>query len=188
MRKCLSVTVLAAALAACGGKSAGPTTPTAKGAPTDADHDHDDAVDEAAHHDDTAGPATPTDTSPEAAAHRAELLAAENAAYEQARPVFEEFCAGCHTQGGARATGKKLGHFDMTSYPFAGHHAGEAGPKIREVLGIGGGKPTMPDDHPGAVRGDELAKIAAWAEAWDAAQAAGAHAAAAPMAMPTSGD
>jgi len=64
----------------------------------------------------------------------------------------------------------------MTFYPFAGHHAAEWGPKIRQQLGIGGGKAKMPKDKPGSVRGDDLALIEAWSRAWDAAQAAGAHA------------
>jgi hypothetical protein len=79
-------------------------------------------------------------------------------------------------EGGAKATAAKLKHFDMTSYPFAGHHAAEWGPKIRQQLGIGGGKAKMPKDKPGSVRGDDLALIEAWSRAWDAAQAAGAHA------------
>ena len=36
----------------------------------------------------------------------------------------------------------------------------------------------MPDSQPGSVTGDDLAVIAAWTKAWDAAQAAGAHPAA----------
>jgi mono/diheme cytochrome c family protein len=97
---------------------------------------------------------------------------AEQAAYAKARPVFEKHCARCHTKGGAKATAKKLDHFDMTSYPFGGHHAGTIGKTIRKVLAIGGGKPTMPADHKGAVKGDELALIAAWCDAFDAAHKA----------------
>jgi hypothetical protein len=33
----------------------------------------------------------------------------------------------------------------------------------------------MPKNNPGAVQGDDLAKVKAWAEAWKAADAAGAH-------------
>ena len=97
---------------------------------------------------------------------------AEEAAFAKAKPVFVKHCASCHTKGGAKATAKKLDHFDMTSYPFAGHHAGTMARTIRKVLGIGGGKPTMPADHKGAVKGDELAAIAAWADAFDAAHKA----------------
>ena len=62
---------------------------------------------------------------------------------------------------------------DINEYPFKGKHANEA--DIRKALGIGGGKPTMPKNKPGAVKGDDLALIAAWADAWDAAEGAGAH-------------
>ncbi|MGE5183941.1 MAG: hypothetical protein ACM31C_17845 [Acidobacteriota bacterium] len=106
---------------------------------------------------------------------KASLLADERAAFEKARPAFDRYCAGCHTRGGKHATAKKLDHFEMTSYPFGGHHAGTLGPTIRKVLAIGGGKPTMPDSKPGLVKGDDLAAIAAWTRAWDAAQAGGAH-------------
>jgi hypothetical protein len=38
------------------------------------------------------------------------------------------------------------------------------------VLGVGGkAKPTMPSDDAGAVAGDELAKVLAWADAFDGA-------------------
>jgi mono/diheme cytochrome c family protein len=109
---------------------------------------------------------------------KAALLAEEHAAYEKAKPAFEKFCAGCHTQGGKQATEKKLDHFEMTSYPFGGHHAGTIGPTIRKVLAIEGGKATMPNGKPGSVSGDDLTAIAAWSKAWDAAQTAGAHPAA----------
>ncbi len=106
------------------------------------------------------------------------LLANEHAAYEKAKPALDKYCAGCHTRGGKHATAKKLDHFEMTSYPFGGHHAGTLGPTIRKVLAIGGGKATMPDNKPGSIAGDDLAAIAAWTRAWDASQAAGAHPAA----------
>ena len=109
---------------------------------------------------------------------QAALLAAERAAYDKAKPVFDKYCAGCHTHGGKQATEKKLDHFEMTSYPFGGHHAGTLGPTIRKVLAVDGGKATMPNGKPGSVTGDDLAVITAWSRAWDAAQAAGAHPAA----------
>ena len=108
------------------------------------------------------------------------LLADEHAAFERAKPAFEKYCAGCHTQGAKQATAKKLDHFEMTKYPFGGHHAGTLGPTIRKVLAIGGGKATMPNGKPGTVQADDLAAIATWAKTWDAAQAAGAHPAAPP--------
>ncbi len=111
-------------------------------------------------------------------ADKAALLSNEHAAFEKARPAFDKYCAGCHTKGAKQATAKKLDHFDMTSYPFGGHHAGTLGPTIRKVLAIGGGKATMPDNKPGSVARDDLAAITAWTKAWDAAQAAGAHPAA----------
>lgn len=126
----------------------------------------------------TADAAVATEPAPDAAPSgpsKEELLAAEQSAYETAKPVFEKYCSACHEQGGKKATAKKLGHFDMTSWPFGGHHTGEMGPKLREVLGIDGGKATMPDDHPGAVQGDDLARVAALADAWDKAEAGGAH-------------
>jgi hypothetical protein len=108
----------------------------------------------------------------------AALLADERAAYDHAKPAFDKHCASCHVKGAKQATKKKLDHFEMSAYPFGGHHAGTLGPTIRKVLAIDGGKPTMPYGKPGTVTGDDLAAIAAWAKAWDAAQAGGAHAAA----------
>ena len=57
----------------------------------------------------------------------------------------------------------------MTTYPFGGHHAATMATTIRKVLAIGGGKPTMPANKKGAVKGDELALIAPWADAFEAA-------------------
>jgi hypothetical protein len=123
-----------------------------------------------------AEPVAPEPPAPAPVDPKAELLAAETAAYEKAKPVFAAHCARCHQQGGARAKKKTLAHFDMTSYPFGGDHAAEIGEEIREVLAIGGGKPSMPADKKGAVKGEELALIAAWADAFEAARAGGAHA------------
>ncbi|MBP8808861.1 MAG: hypothetical protein KBG48_20335 [Kofleriaceae bacterium] len=173
-------------IAGCGGKAAAP--PVAAGDGTQHGHDHDpdhhgavapaDAEadrDHLPHVDaplpDAPPPAPPTD----AAQVRVDLLAAETEAYRSARPVLERHCGRCHQRGGRQATAKKLGHFDMTTYPFGGHHADELGRVIRAVLGVGGGKPTMPAGRPGVVQGDDLAAIVAWAEAWDLAQAGGAH-------------
>jgi len=123
-----------------------------------------------------AEPARPTEPArPDPAKVKADLLAAETAAFEKAKPVFEKHCARCHTKDGKLAAKKKLDHFDMTTYPFGGHHGMEISGEIRKTLGIGGGKPTMPFDKKGAVQGDELALIAAWADAFDASHKAGAH-------------
>lgn len=118
-------------------------------------------------------PAEPAVPDPEQA--KADLLAAETAAYATARPVFEKYCASCHKQGEKNATKKKLEHFDMTTYPFGGHHAAEVSKEIREALGIVGSKPTMPKNKPGSVTSDELTLIAAWADAFDAAHPGGVH-------------
>jgi hypothetical protein len=111
--------------------------------------------------------AAPTSTSlTPPAAH---VAVAEQDAYATARPVFETYCAGCHTRNGTKATPKSLEHLDMTSYPFGGHHGSMAGPAVAEVLGLAGAKPTMPLDHPGAVSGSELARVKAWVDAYDTA-------------------
>ena len=96
----------------------------------------------------------------------------ELAAFEAAKPAFEHHCFRCHTAAGKKPKRKALEHIAMDRYPFAGHHAGEAGKVIRKVLGADGkSKSTMPSDDRGAVAGDELAKILAWADAFDRARA-----------------
>ncbi len=118
-------------------------------------------------------PAPVEPPAPDPAAIKAELMATETAAFETAKPVFDKFCTGCHVKGQKNASAKKLKEFNMTSYPFAGEH-GKA-PDIRLVLGTTGKKATMPKTKPGSVKGDDLASIIAWADAWDAAEAGGAH-------------
>ncbi len=96
----------------------------------------------------------------------------ETAAFEVARPVFERHCFRCHTRAGQKSKHKALDHLAMDRYPFGGHHADEAGAAVREVLGADAhGKPTMPSDDRGAVRGDDLAKLLAWAATFDRANA-----------------
>jgi hypothetical protein len=109
---------------------------------------------------------------------KADPLAAETKAWNAAQPVFDKYCAHCHTEGGAKASKKKLNRFNFTAYPPTGSHAKTIGTTIRGVLGLDGGKPKMPADKPGSVTGDDLAHLKAWADAWDAADQAGAHAAA----------
>jgi hypothetical protein len=134
----------------------------------------------------TAKTTAPTETPPEAKPEpkeeppppdpdqgKKDALAAEMATVEKAKPVVEGFCKGCHLKGEKNAKAKTLGSFDITTYPFTGKHSSTK--DIREVLGIGGGKPTMPKNKPGSVKGDDLAAISAWADAYDAAEAAGAH-------------
>ncbi len=168
----LSIPLLAALAAACGGKSSGDTSPPAG----DGHATHDHAGDTGDNGTITGGEPDQTPSTGDAHKTKADLLAAETTAYEQARPVLDTYCAKCHAKGGKNARPKSLEHFDMSSYPFGGHHAVEIGTEVRKVLGIGGGKPTMPFDHPGAVKGDELALIAAWADAYDKAHEGGAHA------------
>ncbi|HET7503710.1 MAG TPA: hypothetical protein VFK02_21965 [Kofleriaceae bacterium] len=117
----------------------------------------------------------PGPSKPAPASGTRDLLAAETAAWEKARPVLQKYCAGCHTRGARGATKKKLDHFDMSSYPVGGHHAAHIGATIRGVLGLSGKRATMPSGRAGSVTGDDLAAIKAWTEAWDAAQAGGAH-------------
>jgi len=121
-------------------------------------------------------PVTPTQDS--SATTKAELVAAETSAWQAAKPVFDAACAACHTKAGKKASKKKLDHFDMDGYPPGGHHTSTISFTIRGVLGITGKKPTMPFDKPGSVKGDDLAKIKAWTDAWEAADKAGAHPAA----------
>ncbi|HVV85897.1 MAG TPA: hypothetical protein VHE35_22715 [Kofleriaceae bacterium] len=160
MRSQFLAILAAAALAACGGKSKGDTT-TPMGGSSKVDG---------------AGAAPDASTAADPAQVKADLFAAETAAYQQAKPVFDQSCGSCHSQGGKQASAKKLAHLDITTYPFAGEHKDTITVVIRHVLGIDGAKPIMPDDKPGSVKGDELALIAAWADAYDAAEAGGAHA------------
>jgi hypothetical protein len=120
-------------------------------------------------------PAPDAEPAPDPAQIKADLLAGEQQAYESARPVFERYCADCHADGGKGAKPKTLEHFDMTRYPFGGHHVATLGPTIQHVLGIDGSKPSMPRNKKGAVQGDDLALVKAWTEAWQAADDGGAH-------------
>lgn len=99
--------------------------------------------------------------------------ALEMQAYENAKPVFDKHCGACHT-GPARDEehAEALEHFSMDGYPFGGDHAHEISEEIREVLGVDGETATMPPANPGAVQGEELAAVLAWADAFDKAQAA----------------
>lgn len=162
-------------LAACGGKSKGDTTPPAGGGGDPVTSGPDATTGPDAPPDAPVEPVPPDAPPAPAPDPHVALMAAETAAYEQARPVFAKRCGGCHIQGGASATPKKLGHLDMTSYPFASHHADTITTTIRHVLGVDGAKPVMPKDKPGSVKGDELALITAWADAYDAADEGGAH-------------
>ena len=96
----------------------------------------------------------------------------EIAAFAAARPAFEHHCFRCHTSVGKKSKRKALEHISMDGYPFGGHHASEAATIVRKVLGADGkSKATMPSDDRGAVTGDDLAKVLAWADAFDRAHA-----------------
>jgi hypothetical protein len=112
---------------------------------------------------------------PDPAQVKAKLLAAEMTAYANAKPVFDKYCAKCHSKDGSKQSVGKRKHFDMTTYPFGGHHAMEVHDEVREVLGLTGKKPTMPADKKGAVQGAELDLVKAWADAFEASHEGGAH-------------
>ena len=102
----------------------------------------------------------------------------ERTAYDAARPVFDTYCANCHTSRGSKSSKSAIGHFSMDAYPFGGHHADDVSAAIRKVLGVSGAPATMPRDRPGSVTGEELQLILAWAEARDRAStrpASGGH-------------
>jgi len=104
---------------------------------------------------------------------KATVTPEEKAAFDAAKPTFETHCFRCHTTSGKKAKRKTLDHLSMDSYPFGGHHADDVASSIRRTLGIGSNKkkPTMPKDESGTVVGDDLERIAAWADAFDRARA-----------------
>ena len=108
---------------------------------------------------------------------RGEVTSTERAAFEAARPALEVHCFRCHAKDGKKTKAKARAHLDMTSYPFKGHHAGEAGTAVRDALGAGpsGKRATMPSDEPGVVKGEELKRILVWADAFSSAHAAPPH-------------
>ncbi len=80
----------------------------------------------------------------------------------------------CHTPPkSGKKGGKSLNHFSMAGYPFDGHHKTELGQSIRTSLGASGKAATMPKNDPGSVTGDRLNLVLEWADAFDAAKAAG---------------
>ena len=92
---------------------------------------------------------------------------AERQAYSRARPVFERYCAGCHTPGGGNS--EAVEHFNIGTYPFTGHHSHEVAETVRRALGATGKPATMPADRPGIVKGEELTRVLQWADAFDGA-------------------
>jgi mono/diheme cytochrome c family protein len=176
MTRTIITFLTAAALASCGGsKSSDSTTPPPTGDGS-AVAMPDKSMDKPMEPMGPMKPAEPAEPAkPDPGKMKAELMASETAAYETAKPVFGKYCASCHTKAGKTATKKKLDHFSMDSYPFGGEHTKSIGNEIRKVLGIDGAKPTMPFDHPGSVKGEELATIKAWTEAWQASGKSGNH-------------
>ncbi len=169
-----SILIVSVLVAACGGGSTKPTTPVVADPVPMTEPTPPVVPDDPKPTDPVkAEPAEPP--APDPAKIKADLLATENAAFEKAKPVFEKWCASCHSKDGKKTSAKKREHFDMTTYPFGGHHAMEISGEIREVLGLTGEKPTMPADKKGAVKGDELESIKAWADAFDASHQGGAH-------------
>jgi hypothetical protein len=150
LKSCLASSLLVAI--ACGGGKSEPAAPEPAPAPV-AD----------------AAPAEPTaeEQAAAAAADAEKLAAAEKTATEAAAPVFEKYCAKCHKTS-KKSKKKVLAHFNMDVYPYTTHEGASLTAEVREVLGIGGGKATMPADKPGSVQGEELAAITAWADAYDA--------------------
>lgn len=164
------------ACAACGGGSSKPATTVATTDPVPMTEPDPVAPAEPANPVDPVTPAEPVQpTAPDPAKIKADLLAVEMAAFDEAKPVFDKYCAKCHSKDGAKQSASKREHFDMTTYPFGGHHAMDVHNEIREVLGVTGKKPTMPADKKGAVKGEELELIKAWADAFDASHNGGAH-------------
>lgn len=124
------------------------------------------------------------------------LPEAELAAYRAAAPVFERYCLACHRPGTNSMSVITSNTLDLGTYPFTGSSSNEAGFLIAAALGapladldardeaplslarqhIGAGRPPkarMPKDQPGAVQGDDLERILAWARAWRATRRAG---------------
>lgn len=201
MLRSFTTLVLAAALAACGSSSPDsnttPTAPASSGTPTagtdPSQHPTEPAEPEPPAEPTAATPETPAPTPPAPTTPatvkpapatppvsakpdpRARLLAAERSAWETAKPVLTKHCATCHTRDGQKVSKRKLEHLDLGPYPPTGHHATTIGTTMRDVLGLGSKRPTMPYGKAGSVKGDELAAIKAWIDAWNAAEKAGAH-------------
>lgn len=182
MTKHLVTLLTITAIAACGGSKSSPTAPTAKPAEGTTSSDPVVAAPEPKPTTPEPKPTPDLPTKPAEPAkadlgkQKTDLMAAETAAYDKAKPVFEKYCSSCHTKGGKKATKKKLDHLTMDTYPFGGEHAKSIGNEIRVVLAIDGHKKaTMPFDKPGSVKGDDLALIKAWTEAWQASGQAGNH-------------
>jgi len=116
---------------------------------------------------DAAPAAEAPDAAPKPGGDAPKVAAAELAAWTKSRSAFVEHCAECHTKDGGKPSARKLAKFDMSDYPFTGKKASAA--DMRKVLGMTGGKATMPKGKIGSVPDDDLEAIRAWADAYDAA-------------------
>ncbi len=149
----LTLIAIACAYAACGSSSSKPGTMVATTDPVPMTEPVPVAPTEPANPVDPVKPVEPAQpaqaAAPDPAKVKADLLAVELAAFERAKPVFDKYCARCHSKDGAKQSAAKREHFDMTTYPFGGHHAMDVHNEIREVLGVTGKKPTMPVDKKG---------------------------------------
>ena len=125
----------------------------------------------AGHSDESAIAAEPSATPAEPGAALADdPVAAEQAAFAKAQPIFEKYCGKCHGASGKESARK---HFQMDTVPYGGPHAAEFGTLIPKVLGVGG-TATMPKGRPGVVEGTELETLIAWAKAYQSAHESGA--------------
>ena len=170
LRQIVIVFVATLAIQGCAPKDVIPTTPQPVTSPTPAERETPPPHEEA-----EAPPPSDPHAGHDEAKQKDAIAAAEQAAYERAKPIFETFCAKCHASSGKKTTKKTLGHFTIDAYPFGGHHATTAGETVREVLGVTGKNATMPKDNPGAVTGTDLEAIVEWSKAFDASHAAGLH-------------
>jgi hypothetical protein len=162
----------ALALAGCGSSGATPAnSPSPAAGNTEHGHQHSD---DNGHHSEPAEVPVEVPVPALEAPVTIDLMATEMAAYQRAKAVFDEQCAGCHTPDSSRKKPKKgVAHFSMATYPFDGHHRAELGESIRVAIGATDKAATMPQDDPGSIEGAELEALVAWADAFDAAAKAG---------------
>ena len=105
---------------------------------------------------------TPTAT-PLAPPSASAPAATEQTTAQKARAVFNQQCASCHIEG---TNAKATKHFKLDHDVLAGHHVGSLGKTMRQVLGMNGGKATMP---PGghALSPEDAQLLVSWADEQD---------------------
>ena len=99
----------------------------------------------------------------------ADVAEAERVAYTRARPVFAQYCDSCHSRESLHVDREATRNLTTDSYPFGGRRGAARRDTrfvCRSAKAIGA---TMPDDHPGSVRGNDLAAVLTWADAFDRA-------------------